>query len=91
MKIVADKDNCWGFSAWVINLNPWNFLSVVWTVDWHQMGLGVRWNASGIVFLTFVEFFLLPVRLTITYRDCRKDQMSEWYGWVNGDPYPEEV
>ena len=85
MKIVADKNNYWGFAAWILNLKPWSFVSVVWSVNRYEMGVGVRCSNG------FMEFFLLPIRLTISYVDSRNDQMSEWYGWVNGDPYPKEV
>ena len=83
MKIASDEDNYWGFASWVLNLKPWSFVSVCWSVNRHEMGVGIRWNTNG-----FMEFFLLPGRLTISYIDSRKDQMSPWYGWKKGDPYP---
>jgi len=76
MNIVSDKDNNWGFAAWVINLKPWSFISVVWSVDRHEMGVGIRWNTGG-----FVEFFLLPIALRVSYIDSRKDPLSGRYGF----------
>jgi len=72
MNIVSDKDNNLGFAAWVINLKPWSFISVVWVVNRHEMGVGIRWNTGG-----FVEFFLLPIALRVSYIDSRKDPLSE--------------
>ena len=84
MNVQSDKDNNWTFSAWVINLKPWKFISVVWSVNRHEMGLGLRWNTNG-----FLEVCLLPIALRVSFVDSREDELSAWYGWVEGDPYPE--
>jgi len=84
MNVQSDVDNCWSFAGWVINLKPYRFISVVWSVSVQEVGLGLRWHSSG-----FLEVCLIPITLRVSFVDSRKDSLSEWYGWVEGDPYPE--
>jgi hypothetical protein len=83
MEITSDEDNYWGFSAWVIQFTPWQFASIVYAVEWNRFALGFLFETSG-----FIQLNLWPVRLSIYCGDSRNNQMSKWYGWKKGDPYP---
>ena len=84
MELIGDKDNHRKWAHWLLLFDkPYLSVSIVYSCDWYEWGLGFRTTR---LHGWFLEFFLLPISLRVVYTDYRTDQESEWYGWKEGDP-----